>query len=946
MADVLASYVFLPWMERGISAGIDRVDGSGAAQPRATVNVRLEFNANTLSATAALNLHGPGEVTGLDPRAVIRTWPRPFVQDAEPNFFPLVEFDRPELPWQYTPAAATAGNRLRPWICLIVLADGEFEDFTVPQGQGSLAALTVAGSAVLPLLSQSWAWAHVQISGVQSVTLAQTAALLASKPEAFLSRLVCPRRLTPRTSYTAFLVPAFERGRLAGLQQPVPDALDSLTPAWQPGTDPVRLPVYYQWRFGTGDAGDFESLVRRMQPRTLPKEVGSRSMDVSAPGQGLPSASERSMAVEGALKSPATETSDWPDAERTPFVSALAKLLDLPADMLEGPDALRIVAPPLYGCWHAAQDRLNPAGQPVWFEQLNSDPRNRVVAGLGTQVVQREQDQLMASAWQQLDRIRAINDRLRLAQFARELSTRVYQRHIASGDAESTLAITSPVHARVMGKQTTLAAQFLSSPVANGALEGQFRKIARPLGPIGRRQGRPAAPRTTSVLSRLNQRDLRAAPVAAVPNTMLTQPAPKPGGILHAKPLKGFKPVIFLPGVALPPPGPAGTPTDRDEPDAALFRQAAVQALTAFAAAPAASPALIQVDINAAANALLAAIHPDQSIAAALAKRIRLAPGVERAADDPIEPVMAYPEFGQPMYQPLKDLSQDLLLPGLEFVPDNTISLLLTNQKFVESYMVGLNHEMARELLWNEFPTDQRGSYFRQFWDFRGYVPQPGETVDPEGFRDIRPINAWPRTSQLGANSPRRNEAGGHLVLLIRGDLLRRYPNAMIYAARSVPGAGGQRVPGQEERHPVFRGSLDPNVSFFGFELTVAEAKGASTGADQGWFFVLQEQPGEPRFGLDVAEFPAAPPQKWSDLSWANLAADQASLDAIESIDLNASLPDTRSVVPQPGDPIVSWHADAGLGPANSRASDLAFITLQRPVRIAIHASDMLPEGS
>ena len=31
--------------------------------------------------------------------------------------------------------------------------------------------------------------------------------------------------------------------------------------------------------------------------------------------------------------------------------------------------------------------------------------------------------------------------------------------------------------------------------------------------------------------------------------------------------------------------------------------------------------------------------------------------------------------------------------------------------------MVGLNHEMARELLWREYPTDQRGSYFRQFWD-------------------------------------------------------------------------------------------------------------------------------------------------------------------------------------------------------------------------------------
>ena len=31
--------------------------------------------------------------------------------------------------------------------------------------------------------------------------------------------------------------------------------------------------------------------------------------------------------------------------------------------------------------------------------------------------------------------------------------------------------------------------------------------------------------------------------------------------------------------------------------------------------------------------------------------------------------------------------------------------------------MVGSNHEMGRELLWRGYPTDQRGTYFAQFWD-------------------------------------------------------------------------------------------------------------------------------------------------------------------------------------------------------------------------------------
>ena len=44
---------------------------------------------------------------------------------------------------------------------------------------------------------------------------------------------------------------------------------------------------------------------------------------------------------------------------------------------------------------------------------------------------------------------------------------------------------------------------------------------------------------------------------------------------------------------------------------------------------------------------------------------------------------------------------------------------LQTNRRFVEAYMVGLNVEMGRELLWRGFPTDQRGTCFAQFWDTR-----------------------------------------------------------------------------------------------------------------------------------------------------------------------------------------------------------------------------------
>ena len=36
--------------------------------------------------------------------------------------------------------------------------------------------------------------------------------------------------------------------------------------------------------------------------------------------------------------------------------------------------------------------------------------------------------------------------------------------------------------------------------------------------------------------------------------------------------------------------------------------------------------------------------------------------------------------------------------------------------RFVEAFMVGLNHEMNHELVWRTYPTDQRGTPFRRFF--------------------------------------------------------------------------------------------------------------------------------------------------------------------------------------------------------------------------------------
>src|SRR6187200_629700 len=100
MSDLSGAYAFLPWLRRGLAASIERRDMTGPPATRATAEIAVDFNEHSLSATAPLTLAGPGDVAGLDPRAVIRVWPRPGVNDAEPNYFPLIEFDQADLPWR------------------------------------------------------------------------------------------------------------------------------------------------------------------------------------------------------------------------------------------------------------------------------------------------------------------------------------------------------------------------------------------------------------------------------------------------------------------------------------------------------------------------------------------------------------------------------------------------------------------------------------------------------------------------------------------------------------------------------------------------------------------------------------------------------------------------------------------------------------------------------
>ena len=88
------------------------------------------------SAPHAFELLGPGDVIGVDPQNIVRSEPRNWVTDFEPNFLPFVEFYEEDFPWRYSPVGPEAGpHRLLPWLTLLVVEEGEFERNNAPGGR-------------------------------------------------------------------------------------------------------------------------------------------------------------------------------------------------------------------------------------------------------------------------------------------------------------------------------------------------------------------------------------------------------------------------------------------------------------------------------------------------------------------------------------------------------------------------------------------------------------------------------------------------------------------------------------------------------------------------------------------------------------------------------------------------------------------------------------------
>lgn len=1076
MAIKVANYTFSSWLRKGIANRIVEVDnlgaGPSAVKERANVPVDVVLNTETIHKEFALI--GPGDIIGINPQMVVRTEPINWITNFEPNYLTFVEFYEEDFLWRYTPAGAS-GKRLRPWLALLVLKEGEKpeeSEFTKNERRLPLPTVTVKSADALPPHDQAWAWAHVHTNeGYANATefekfLLSLHDLNNPNADKIISRLVSPRKLEHDQAYRAFVVPAFETGRLAGLGQDVSNT-GAQQPSWAVGAGNVEFPIYYEWYFRTGKDEDFESLVKLLEPRAVDERVGRRDMDGSEPGFGMtvgtdlgviPPLDQNQMIIglEGALKSPQTKSKPEHIDTSRPFFHQLESILNFPAKWQDANNAETdpVVCPPIYGENHALKHEIAVAGV-GWLNELNRDPRNRVPSGFGVNVVQKNQEDYVARAWAQVKKILDANLRIRLSVFAMTTVRAIQTNFVSRLSAPEKLTIFAPVMKKVKGSPTTLQHQLENSTLPPAALNTAMRRLIRPRGAYGKRLSQADKDFShATLIEDLNEGRVSAAPPKIVQPKLVTDqklvdqlpeshlpawlrwllknrflflfillglllvlgfltgawilcgaiaiaaviaafyagrlekrleianslnnPETIANDLKEVPPRAGFTftvsdpvvPVIAAGGtevsagvvtssassdplqfqtVSLHTPAGAGL----DSLEAKNFRAAAIS-LNERLAVRAPVRTLKRFDLANADRKLSQAIDSSVAFPKLLAAQVFF--HFNRAwllEPEHLIPAMAYPDFSDPMYEPLRDISSELFLPNLQLIPPNTISLLVTNPEFIESYMTGLNHEFGRELLWREYPTDERGSYFRQFWDVKGIIAEDtGISAEElaDIYKDIEPLDQWPTSSHLGSHRNKKRPQGKQLVLVVRGELLKKYPNTIIYAQQAhifkdkTGVADATKEPVIQEikteaemkteiKFPIFRAEIDPDFRFFGFDMTVEEAKGDDNPQREsdhwGWYFIIQQIPSEPRFGMDVKFEPdddPSTPITWDDLGWDNF---------------NEGMKFISTATP-PVPAFFNKLTAAEKAQWGTHSADMAFVLYQKPVMIAVHAKEML----
>ncbi|MFK7786201.1 MAG: hypothetical protein AB8B56_13865 [Crocinitomicaceae bacterium] len=431
------TYTYLSWIRKGMASEIQEVDQLGGSVTQAYDNASVSININVQSGSKELGsddrefaLLGPGDI---NVKAIAtseaHTEPIRGMRNVEFNNLPYIQFYDEDFPWRFSPATDKAG-KLRPWLQLIALTEDEFSSSGI--NSKNYQQIQINEGVPVPKHTEAYLWAHVQIDhslSDYSTSFSSKADkiqhIMKNDPNAITSRILCPRKLAPNTHYFLFLIPAFERGRLAGLDQDTSTA-GIQDYAIQETTTKKKydFPTYHSWDFYTSDGGgDFEELAVKLKKvesdalETEDRSIGSKSFSASDIGDGLHYTGTffgevGELNLFGALTQPSAKPKSIiheKDSGLKDFTTDLKHYLNEPVDQVkDSPDAAfdkvdnlkddPIISAPIYGSWHSQTFEVDNETKKSWQDDINLDPGNRVVAGLGAELFRENQDEMMKMA--------------------------------------------------------------------------------------------------------------------------------------------------------------------------------------------------------------------------------------------------------------------------------------------------------------------------------------------------------------------------------------------------------------------------------------------------------------------------------------------------------------------------------------------------------------------
>jgi hypothetical protein len=812
----MANNNFYSHFDKALRAGATAA-GGGRLQGQAEVKlVDLNDATNQAIANASYELFGPGDVERLAAGAITRRFPAPFASNAEVTKLALVEFSAVDLPWRYTPQLAGA-NGLRPWLVLVVGQRSANDIVLRPDGRVTLGLVAQFNHR----LGESLKWAHVhEVAGHATV-----ARLLAPTPAGAGNYL-------DDTEYVACLVPAFTA---------------SGDDAWD-GTRPVTCALYDWWSFRTGPAGDFRDLARKLHKAALVPKPGGKPFGIAQVSYASRAALQKTTQLQtaGALRLPRVP-GDPPDpADDAPPNDVVLETAAL-ARRIVTPDGRPVVTSPRYD---APFGDANGPDDPVdngWIAQLRNDPRLRGAAGLGAWNAVEWQDRISAAAALKAGDLAIAAGRIRHVALGVEVSRSLWRRRLPADSPERIAVLMSS-----LGRLLTTAGRSALDEVA-----GRTPQLSRALlSSAARRALRPGPARTAlsadgrapfgAVIAAANEcPDDRADPAGIHSTGRDPDAAVKQAIVEAARGDMGLADAVLQRLGSHPGPGAVA---------AALRALAAgpggkpdLEAVKRFLATrtfPEPDPSVLEwdgwmnehaahepcrtLDLDAFAGIVSKAIDPTVARPPAVERVLATLPGIEH-----IGPVEIEPELDLPLWSFVSERAPDWMLPGAGDLLDGDVVALGTNPVFVESYLVGANHQASAELRWRNVPLVTRWSPLRKFWQRKSSV------------LDIVPIRQWKAADPLGSAAllpP--DHPGDEAVVAFRTTLFRRYPSTVVYLYQQendwTAPAPHLALDLNKRVDPSFTGTIGRDLTFFGFPVKPQELLD--------YWVVLEEPPAGYRF--------------------------------------------------------------------------------------------------